>query len=79
MRIPKFKEFFNAIESSNNQYHEHNGKRFKVLEDITDPALKDPGYGYVRLYRIELEDGIVIEAFEVEVEDFGEEFENGKG
>lgn len=47
----------------------HNGKRFTILGDITDPAVRDdPDYGYVRVYRVRLEDGKVITAFDVEVE-----------
>ncbi|MGN5650672.1 hypothetical protein [Bacillus sp. Brlt_9] len=62
---------FQATKSDSEENYEHNGKGFAVLEDITDPAVKnDPDYGYVRTYRIRLEDGVEITALEVEVEDF---------
>jgi hypothetical protein len=62
---------YQAIQSNSEEHYEHNGKAFTVLEDITDPAVKDdPDYGYVRTYRIRLEDGVEITALEVEVEDF---------
>ncbi|MED2737379.1 hypothetical protein [Bacillus toyonensis] len=62
---------YQAIKSDSKENYEHNGKGFTVLEDITDKAVKnDPEYGYVRTYRIRLEDEVEITALEVEVEDF---------
>lgn len=64
----KWKETYQPIEAD---YLQHKGKKITVLKDITDPAVLDEKeYGYVRCYRIELENGEQIDALEVEVEDF---------
>ena len=70
----KWKEAFTAIRSDDKEFHEHNGKKFTVLEDKTEPYFKtkegEEEYGYSRCYRIRLEDGTEIDALECEVEDF---------
>ena len=69
----QWKDSFQAIASSDQEHYEHNGKKFTVLEDKTDEAIRnDEEYGYARCYRIEFEDGLQIDALEVEVEDFPE-------
>jgi hypothetical protein len=66
----KWRETF---EANHDEYKKYNGMKFEVLADITDDALRDEAEnGYVRVYSIKLEDGILIHAFEDEVEEFQE-------
>ncbi|MEW6769950.1 MAG: hypothetical protein AB1330_00970 [Bacillota bacterium] len=63
MRRIKFKERF---ETPFEQYSEHNGKRFKPIRRLDDSE-RDRCVG--RMWKIELETGEVIDAWQEEVEE----------